>query len=83
VFDCYADFLRALGHELDERRAEGIVVEELDDGVFVSYQRQDSSIALHYRKVSAMVSLDEWKGMLQEAYIKRQPLPAKWGLWGG
>lgn len=81
----YQDFLRALGHELDEAEAYEILLDELEDGHFlVTYQHTDREAAMLWKKHMAVVGLDERRTILEHAHARRAYVPrrGRWNLLG-
>lgn len=73
----HQDFLRALGYELDQSHAEGILIDELEDSVAVTYAYPDAEDA-RWRKRIIVLSLTDIEEILNAAFERRH-LPARAG----
>ena len=76
----YQDFLRALGHELDQSLASELLIDEIHEDVLVTYQHQTQTAALVRRKRMAVVKPAEREALLQRAHARRAPAPVKRGF---
>ena len=64
----HQDFFRALGYELDEASARDILVDEMEDGILVTY-RPPSTIGTQKRVVE--LHSDEIETILNDAFARR------------
>jgi hypothetical protein len=64
----HADFFRALGYELDQQSARHVLIDEMEDGITVVYDRQDGD-APERRMV--YLDLTEIEKILNEAFARR------------
>ena len=71
----YEDVFRALGYELDEARAEALLVDELADGFLVTYQYLNPTESYLVRKQMAVLGADQLGTMLQAARSRRAQKP--------
>lgn len=65
----HADFFRALGYELDQERAHSVLIDELEDGVVVSYSIPDGE---GWRKKMVTLSVEHIEQILNEAFNRRK-----------
>lgn len=73
----YQDFFRALGWELDDMAACNIVLDEQDEGMFLSYASFDPQVGYMWRKRIANLGPGEQQAILSEAYSRRGKGSAK------
>jgi hypothetical protein len=66
----HEDFFRALGHELDDQQATSLTVDEVPEGVTISYVRPGGD-HLQYEKVHRLMRLEDIEVLLQEAQARR------------
>jgi hypothetical protein len=67
----HQDFFRALGYELDQSSARGILVEELEDGLIVTYSYPDREHGMQWKKRMVVLGLEEIEAMLNAAFERR------------
>jgi hypothetical protein len=67
----HEDFFRALGHDLDEESAVGLSVDEVPEGITVSYRRPRSSGADDYETVNTVMRKEEIQRLLEAAQARR------------
>jgi hypothetical protein len=67
----HQDFFRALGYELDQSSARGILVEELEDGLVVTYSYPESDNGTHWKKRMVVLGLEEIEAILNAAFDRR------------
>lgn len=72
----HEDFFRALGHELDEQRASSLTVDEIPEGVTVSYIRPDAHGSLNYEKYHTLMKREDIEVLLRAAQSRRSRSPA-------
>jgi hypothetical protein len=72
----HQDFFRALGYELDQANARGILIDELEDGIVVTYSYPDTSNGSKWKKRMVVLGLSEIEAILNAAFERRQkPAP--------
>ncbi|HEX6506202.1 MAG TPA: hypothetical protein VF221_01090 [Chloroflexota bacterium] len=72
----HQDFFRALGYELDQASARGILIDELEDGIVVTYSYPDTSNGAKWKKRMVVLGLSEIEAILNAAFERRQkPAP--------
>jgi hypothetical protein len=71
----YQDFLRALGHELDDERASSVLLDELSEGYLMSYQKLDPRHGFRPVKRVLILRPPEQKVILERAHGRRARLP--------
>jgi hypothetical protein len=78
----YEDFLRALGHELNEALAASILIDEIENGFVVTYQAHDmKESGLLPRKKIVIMGPEELQLLMDEAYARRRPsVLRRWGI---
>lgn len=76
----YQDFFRALGYELDEGKARGLVLGELEERIVVTYHTIDSVHGHVARKHMIVVDSVEWQTVLHDAYARRRSKNQHGGL---
>jgi len=67
----HQDFFRALGYELDQSSARGILVEELEDGLVVTYSYPEEDGGTHWKKRMVVLGLEEIEAILNAAFERR------------
>jgi hypothetical protein len=67
----HEDFFRALGFTLDQEQARNISIDELPDGVCVSYMKPAGHEALFFEKCHRLYGPDEVDAMLRDAQRRR------------
>jgi hypothetical protein len=67
----HQDFFRALGHTLDEEHASNLSVEEVDEGVQVSYVCKDPSNRLVSQKTHQLMKMADIQAALEAAQARR------------
>lgn len=72
----HQDFFRALGYELDQASARGILIEELEDGVIVTYNYPDADSGSVWKKRMVVLGVDEVEAILNAAFERRGKPPA-------
>lgn len=73
----HADFFRALGYELDQAKASNIVLDELEDGLVLTYTFPTNEEATSWGKRVVRLGLDEIEAILNAAFERRQKATAK------
>lgn len=68
----HQDFLRALGLELDESGARQILLDELEDGVLLTYSYLDPTHGFEWRKQLLMLRTDQIASIIDAAHGRRQ-----------
>lgn len=68
----HQDFFRALGFELDEASAQGILVDELEDGVVITYSYPDPHDASAWKKRMVVLGTSEIEAILNAAFERRK-----------
>lgn len=68
----HQDFFRALGYELDQAQARGILIDELEDGVVVTYSYPDASIGTKWKKRMVVLGISEIEAILNAAFERRK-----------
>jgi hypothetical protein len=72
----HQDFFRALGYELDQAGASSILIDELEDGVSVSYSHPEPANGTVWKKKHVVLGMDAIEEILNEAYKRRnRPAP--------
>lgn len=65
------DFLRALGFELDDSQARSLTLDELDDGMLVTYSYIDPTQGFQWRKQMNCLQSDQMRAMVHAAHRRR------------
>lgn len=73
----YQDFLRALGHELEQVPAYELLIDELEDSFLLTYQFLLPNEGYQPHKRLTVIGPDERQDMLNRAYDRRKPPPEK------
>jgi hypothetical protein len=68
----HQDFLRALGYELDDSEARGLSVDELEDGLVVTYSYLDPTQGYSWRKHVVLLREPEMQEILKAAKSRKQ-----------
>lgn len=66
----HREFLRSLGFELDEVSAHGVVIEELEDGIVLTYNYPDAETK-RWRKRMVVLGVSEIEEVLNTAFKRR------------
>lgn len=74
----HQDFLRALGYELDDAGASGILVDEIEDGVVVTYSYLDSTDGQWHKRI-VVLGIPEIEEILNAAFERRKKTAAQPG----
>jgi hypothetical protein len=67
----HQDFFRALGYELDQSSARGILVEELEDGLVVTYSYPEQNNGTQWKKRMVVLGMEEIEAILNAAFERR------------
>lgn len=67
----HQDFFRALGYELDDANARGIMIDELEDGIVVTYSYPSEGNGTAWKKRMVVLGLDEIETILNAAFDRR------------
>jgi len=67
----HQDFFRALGYELDDASAHGILIEEVENGIVVTYSYPDKDSSGE-RKRQLFLGVQEIEQILNSAFERRQ-----------
>ena len=67
----HQDFLRALGYELDDAKASGILIDELEDSIVLTYSYQDSADGQWHKRV-VVLGIAEIEEILNAAFERRR-----------
>jgi len=67
----HQDFLRALGHELDEASAQSMLLEELEDGIVLTYRYPQPDAVVWHRRL-LVLGLPEIEAILNAAFERRE-----------
>ena len=78
----FRDFLRALGAELDEAQAAGVVLIRLQSELVLTYNYVASTEGYFWHKRHVIVDPTSAKRLLTAAHTRRRPAPPKSGLRG-
>jgi len=68
----YENILRALGYELDQVQAYSILVDEIDEGMVVTYQYLNPQEGFNARKRMVILGTDAMKSVLEDAQARRE-----------
>ncbi|HLJ67794.1 MAG TPA: hypothetical protein VKX16_10595 [Chloroflexota bacterium] len=72
----HQDFFRALGYELDEVSARGILVDELEDGIAVTYTYPEPEKPERWKKRMIKLGMSDIETILNTAFERRRkPAP--------
>lgn len=66
----HQDFFRALGFEFDEAQARGILIDELEDGLVLTYSFRDPESGA-WRKRMALLGVEDIEAILNAAFERR------------
>lgn len=72
----HQDFFRALGYELDQRQASYILVDELEDGILVTFRAPDPERSGGRKKDMFILGLPEIEAILNAAFERRKKSPS-------
>jgi hypothetical protein len=72
----HADFFRALGYELDQAKASNIVLDELEDGLVLTYTFPVNEDGSQWQKRLVRLGLDEIEAILNAAFERRKKATA-------
>jgi hypothetical protein len=68
----HQDFFRALGYELDEASARGILVDELEDGIVITYSYPDPNNESAWNKRMVVMGITDIEAILNAAFERRK-----------
>lgn len=68
----HQDFFRALGYELDTAGASGILIDELEDGIVVTYSHPEPADGGPWSKKHVVLGTDAIEEILNEAFERRK-----------
>lgn len=68
----YEDILRALGYELDVVRAYSLLIDELDDGIVVTYQFLKPTEGFNVRKRMVILGQEAMRSVVADAHHRRE-----------
>jgi hypothetical protein len=68
----HQDFFRALGYELDQASARNVLIDELEDGIVVTYTYPETSNGSGWKKRMVVLRLHEIEAILNAAFERRQ-----------
>jgi hypothetical protein len=68
----YENILRALGYELDQVQAYSILVDEIDDGMVVTYQYLNPREGFNARKRMVILGGEAMRNVLEDAQSRRE-----------
>ncbi len=68
----HQDFFRALGYELDQANARGILIDELEDGVVITYSYPDTAAGSTWKKRMVVLGVTEIEAILNAAFDRRK-----------
>jgi hypothetical protein len=77
----YQDFLRALGYEIDEQGGRYIVLDEVDETLFLSFCHQSEGGGLSWVKCARVMNPDDRAAILRQAYARRKPPAIRRRFW--
>lgn len=69
-------FFRALGYELDRSQAHGILIDELEHGIVVTYSAPAENDGSGYKKRMIYLGLSDIETILNAAFERRGKPPA-------
>jgi hypothetical protein len=64
----HADFFRALGYELDQAEARNVLIDELEDGIVVTYSKEEPE---GWSKKMVFLGVDDIERILNAAFDRR------------
>ncbi|GAC1399933.1 MAG: hypothetical protein NVSMB52_13510 [Chloroflexota bacterium] len=67
----HEDFFRALGHMLDDQNASSLTVDEISEGVAVSYMQPEAPGSVNFEKRHTLMQRRDIEEMLHEAQLRR------------
>lgn len=71
----HEDFFRALGHELDVEQARSLSLDEIPEGIAVSYMRPKNTSRGSFEKYHTVMGRDEIAALLAAAQARRGTAP--------
>ncbi len=71
----HQDFFRALGYELDQSQARGILIDELEDGIVVTYSAPADNGEAAHKKRMIYLGLSDIETILNAAFERRAKPP--------
>lgn len=77
----YQDFLRALGYEIDEQAGAYVVLDEVEDHLFVSMCRPAEGGGLTWIKRARVLNPEDQAAILRRAYARRRPPQVPLRFW--
>lgn len=77
----YQDFLRALGYEIDAQDGAYLVLDEVEDNLFLTFCQPCVGGGLNWIKRARVLNAEDQRAILRKAYARRKPLAVRPGLW--
>jgi hypothetical protein len=77
----YQDFLRALGYEIDAQGGKYMVLDEIDDNLFLSCCHQSDGGGVSWIKRARVMNPDDRAAILRQAYARRKTPEIRKRFW--
>jgi hypothetical protein len=77
----YQDFLRALGYEIDAQGGKYMVLDEVDENLFLSFCQPSEGGGLSWVKRARVMNPDDRAAILRRAYARRKPREIRRRFW--
>jgi hypothetical protein len=77
----HQDFLRALGYEIDEQAGQYIVLDQIEDSLFLTFCHQSVGGGLTWVKRARVLGPADQAAVLRRAYARRKPPEVRRRIW--
>jgi hypothetical protein len=77
----YQDFLRALGYEIDAQAGAYMVLDEVEDNLFLTFCQPSAGGGLTWIKRARILNTEDQGAILRKAYARRKPPAVRQRFW--
>lgn len=77
----YQDFLRALGYEIDAQAGAYMVLDEIEENLYLTFCQQGERGGLVWLKRARVLNPHDQAAILRRAYARRKPPEIRKGFW--
>ena len=77
----YQDFFRALGYEIDAQAGAYMVLDEVEDNIFLTFCQPCAGGGLNWIKRARVLNSEDQRAILRKAYARRKPPEVRSRVW--
>jgi len=77
----YQDFLRALGYEIEAQGGSYMVLDEVEDNLFLTFCQPSTGGGLNWTKRARVLNAEDQSAILRKAYARRKPPEIRQKFW--